>query len=229
MKYIITLSLMLCAVIASAQQVVDVNNENKTIAFKEMMYNVGGQSAVKYVDFKDGSPYFKERWLPATLILNNGKSYEGLEAKLDIMSGCFVYKNEKGTELVAQAPIKQIVFSEGNNHFVLVNSSSMSSNGSKKIWYHQLQSGTVVLYKQLEKMIVENRPFNSATVEQSIKTTEKYFLQKGQVLIPIKKTKDILEALNDQPVVTQKFSKEKQALSEKTLVEIVSYYNSLFK
>ena len=229
MKYIITLPLVLCAVITSAQQVIDVNNESKTIAFKEMFYNVGGQSAVKYVDFKNGTPYFKEEWLPASLALNNGKTYEGLQAKLDIMSGGFVYKNEKGTELVAQAPIKQIVFSDGNNRFVFVNSSSLFSNGSKKIWYQQLQSGKAALYKQLEKTIVETTPFNSATIEQSIKTTEKYFLQKGQAIIPVKKTKDILEALNDQSLVVQKFSKEKQALSERTLVEIASYYNSLSK
>jgi hypothetical protein len=38
-----------------------------------------------------------------------------------------------------------------------------------------------------------------------------------------------LEALSDKPEVAQKFAKEKQSVSDKTLTEIVSYYNSLFK
>jgi hypothetical protein len=228
MKYIIALSLAFCVVIASAQQVVDVNNDNQTISFKEVLYNVGGQNVVKYVDFKSGSPYFKEDWLPTSLILNNGKLYEGLQAKLDIMSGGLIYKNEKGEELLAQSPIKEIIFTEGNDHFVFINSSTIVPNGSRKIWYQQLQSGTVSLYKQFEKNIVEHTPFNSATVEQSIKTTEKYFLIKSYTLTPIKKIKDLLEVLNDQAVV-QKFGKEKQSLSDKSLIEIVGYFNSLLK
>jgi hypothetical protein len=229
MKYILALILLIQAHMAAAQQIVDVNTDNQTISFKEILYNVGGQNVVKYVDFKQGSPYFKEAWMPATLTLNNGKLYQGLNARLDIMSGGVVYKNDKGEELVAQNPIKQIVFTEGNERFVFINSSSIVPNGSRKIWYQQLQSGTVSLYKQVEKTIVETTPFNSATVERSIKTTEKYFLLRGYVLTPLKKTKDLLEALSDKPEVAQKFAKEKQSVSDKTLTEIVSYYNSLFK
>jgi hypothetical protein len=131
--------------------------------------------------------------------------------------------------LVAQAPIKQIVFTEGNERLVFINCSTIVPNGSRKIWYQQLQSGTVSLYKQVEKTMIETTPYNSATVEQSIKTTEKYFLLRGHVLTPLKKTKDLLEALSDKPEVTQKFAKEKQSVSDKTLTEIVSFYNSLFK
>jgi hypothetical protein len=228
MKYILVLILLIEGHIAFAQQMVDVNTDNQTISFKEILYNVGGQNVVKYVDFKQGSPYFKETWMPASITLSNGKLYQGLNARLDIMSGGLVYKNEKGQELVAQNPIKQIVFAEGHERFVFVNSSTIVPNGSRKIWYQQLQSGTVSLYKQIEKIVVETTPFNSATVEKSIKTTEKYFLQRGYILTPIKKTKDLLEALNDKPEVVQKFIKEKQSLSDKTLTEIVSHYNSLF-
>src|SRR5215212_636202 len=99
MKYTFSISLLFVFYFASAQQVIDVNNENKNIAFKEILYNVGGQSAVKYVEFKAGSPFFKEDWLSTSLILNNGTSYNGLQGKLDIMTGNVVYKNETGTEL----------------------------------------------------------------------------------------------------------------------------------
>ena len=60
MKYILVLILLIEAHIAFAQQMVDVNTDNQTISFKEILYNVGGQNVVKYVDFKNGSPYFKE-------------------------------------------------------------------------------------------------------------------------------------------------------------------------
>jgi hypothetical protein len=229
MKYIPVIALLVVSHVALAQQIVNVNNDNQTISFKEILYNVGGQNVVKYVDYKEGSPYFKESWMPASLVLNNGKSYEGLQAKLDIMSGGFVYKNETGVELVAQAPIKQITFTEGNERYVFVNSSTIVPNGSKKIWYQQLQTGGVSLYKQVEKIVVETTPFNSATVERSIKTTEKYFLVKGYAVTPLKKTKDLFEALDDRPDLTQKFAKEKQSPSDKTFIEIVSYYNSLSK
>lgn len=77
--------------------------------------------------------------------------------------------------------------------------------------------------------MIEQQPFNSATVEQSVKTTEKYYLLKDNALIPIKKPKDLLEALNDKSAQLEKFKKEKSNASlEKNLVEIVSFYNTLF-
>ena len=229
MKYIFIVVFLSGISVTYAQQVIDVNNENKNIAFKELFYNVGGQSAVKYVEFKAGSPFFKEDWLSTFLTLNNGTSYNGLQGKLDIMTGNVVYKNESGAELVAQAPIKQIIFTEGANRYIFLSSSSLPGSSSKKAWYQQLASGKVSLYKQFEKTIVEQRPFNSATIEQSIKTSEKYYLLKGQTLITVKKPKDILEALSDKARELEKFNAEKSKASEKNMTELVSYYNSLFK
>jgi hypothetical protein len=230
MKRTFTIVLLFGFYALNAQQVViDVNNENKNVAYKEITYTVGGQIPVKYVDFKDGSPFFKEEWLTSSLTLNNGKSFNGLPGKLDIMAGNFLYKDEKGTELVAQAPIKQIVLTENNNPYIFLNASSLPGLAAKKGWYQQLQTGKVSLYRQFEKTIVEQRPYNSATVEQFIKTTEKYYLLKDQTLIPIKKTKDLLEALSNKAAELEKFKKEKSNSPEKTYVQIVSYYNSLFK
>jgi hypothetical protein len=78
--------------------------------------------------------------------------------------------------------------------------------------------------------VVEQQPYNSATVDQYIKTTEKYYLLKDKLLIQIKKTKDLLEALNDKAAELEKFKKEKSNTpGEKNFIEIVGYYNSLFK
>lgn len=212
---------------ANAQQVVDVNNENKNIAFKEITYNVGGQNAVKYVDFKSGSPFFKDEWLSTSLLLNNGTVYKGLQGRLDIMSGGLIYKNDGGAELVAQAPIKEIEFIQSDNRYVFINSSSIPGASQKKSWYQQLNTGKVLLYKELEKTIVEQRPFNSATVEQFIKTTERFYLLKDGKFIPVKKVKDLLEALADKSAALENY--KKTSSTEKNFLDIVAHYNSLFK
>jgi hypothetical protein len=228
MKYVLVFALLFVAYVVSAQQMLNLGNDNQTISFKEVLFNLGGQTVVENTEYKNGSPYFKENWLHASVILNNNKRYDELQGKLNIMSGEFLYKNQEGAQFVAQAGIKQIEFTDNGDRFLFINPTTLSNDGSKKIWYQQLNSGAVTLYKQLEKNIVESTPFNSATIEKSIKTKEKYFLLKGQMLIPIKKMKDLLEVLNDQPAALQKINKEKQ-FSEKTLVEIVSYYNSLLQ
>jgi hypothetical protein len=228
MKYVLVFALLFVAYVVSAQQMLNLGNDNQTISFKEVLFNLGGQTVVENTEYKNGSPYFKENWLSASVILNNNKRYDELQGKLNIMSGEFLYKNQEGAQFVAQAGIKQIEFTDNGDRFLFINPTTLSNDGSKKIWYQQLNSGAVTLYKQLEKNIVESTPFNSATIEKSIKTKEKYFLLKGQMLIPIKKMKDLLEVLNDQPAALQKINKEKQ-FSEKTLVEIVSYYNSLLQ
>jgi hypothetical protein len=228
MKYVLVFALLFVAYVVSAQQMLNLGNDNQTISFKEVLFNLGGQTVVENTEYKNGSPYFKENWLHASVILNNNKRYDELQGKLNIMSGEFLYKNQEGAQFVAQAGIKQIEFTDNGDRFLFINSTTLSNEGSKKIWYQQLHSGAVTLYKQLEKNIVESTPFNSATIEKSIKTKEKYFLLKGQMLIPIKKMKDLLEVLNDQPAALQKINKGKQ-FSEKTLVEIVSYYNSLLQ
>jgi len=76
---------------------------------------------------------------------------------------------------------------------------------------------------------LENRPYNSATTEQSIKTDLRYFVLFSGKWVRIKKIKELADLLADKKNEIQKFIEDKKLTkdNEANFEAIVAYYNTL--
>jgi hypothetical protein len=120
------------------------------------------------------------------------------------------------------------------NNFRFIHSSALPqqpSNPLKVGWYQWLHSGTASLYKYFNKSMSESTPYGSATIEQKIKTKEKYMVSYNNAFIEIPKLKDAPAILANKKSEMESFIKDKDD-SKKSMddrfVALIEYYNSLF-
>jgi hypothetical protein len=110
-----------------------------------------------------------------------------------------------------------------------VNSNILPS--SKKGWYLLLHNANVSFFKFYEKVLTENKPYNSATTEQRIRTNEKYFVMMKNVSHSVKNIKNLQALFIDKQKDIETFINTldiKKPLEER-MIEIVAYYNTLSK
>ena len=86
----------------------------------------------------------------------------------------FIHRlSEKGIDLVATTPIKEVILTDESSgsryHFIHSSFLPVTTEQSKKGWFQRLDSGTASLYKAFTKEISENKPYGSATVEQKMR------------------------------------------------------------
>lgn len=236
MKLFITLFIIACFQISSAQRVVDVSKENVAIG-SHNFYSVGGEPFVnlKFVSLVEGSPYFRDKWMNATIIMPMGKEYKDIDVKLNLFDQQLHYKGENDAELVATTPIKSVIISDPSNdaryHFVHSSFIPVTTNQFiKKGWFQLLDSSKASLYKSFSKNISENKPYGSATVEQKMRTSETYLVYFNNTFLEIKKIKDAPKVLGNKEKELEEFlakKDDKKASMDERIVALVKYYNSL--
>jgi hypothetical protein len=76
-----------------------------------------GQKNEGKVDYSEirGNCFWDSEWNPAVLILKNGKGFKLNRVKLNLYTNDIHYIDNKGTELVAQSSVKNIVFFDRND------------------------------------------------------------------------------------------------------------------
>jgi hypothetical protein len=234
MKLIIFYLCLFVSVAASSQRVVDVSSGN--VSVPNILYAISGQAYVntKFVSLVEGSPFFNEEWMTATLISNDGKEYKNVSAKLDLIDGDVHYMKD-GSEFLATTPLKEVILTDTNGeNYRFIHSSAMpkTTNPLATGWYLWLHTGSVSLYKAFAKTLSEIKPYNSATTEQRISTTEKYLILYNNVFLEVKKLKDAPVVLANKKTELEEFLKnkdDKKATIDDRFTAFIEYYNSLFK
>lgn len=218
-----------------AQRTIDVGKEDVRLGTSN--FNVVGGTPflnVKYVRLVEGSPYFKDKWMKGILISTGDEQYKNLTLKLDLIDNKIHYKDEKGNEFIATTPVKEAVLTDdaGNNYkFVRISTLQKTNVPVKDGWCLWLGSGAAALYKFFNKNVYEQTPYNSATTEQYIKTTEKYMVVYNNLLIEIKKIKDAPGVLANKKAELEEYLKNKDNAKESMddrFAHLIEYYNSLF-
>jgi hypothetical protein len=235
MRRILAAIFMLSTQFCFSQRTVDVTNGDTRVGQNALVV-VSGTPFVneKYVSLVEGSPYFNEEWLKGVLVGQNGQEYKGLQIKLDLIENSIHYKDEKGNELITTTPIKEVVLTDAlGNNYKFVHSSSLPETATnlKKGWYLWLCSGTASLYKYYDKNILEHTPYNSATTEQKVRTTEKYLVLYNNAFVEVKKLKDAPAVLANKKTELEEFLKNKDSKDlslDDRFLALVEYYNSLF-
>jgi hypothetical protein len=235
MRTILAAFCMLSAQFCFSQRTVDVTNGDNRVGQNALVV-VSGTPFVneKYVSLVEGSPYFSDEWLKGVMVGLNGQEYKGLSIKLDLIENQIHYKDEKGNELITTTPIKEVVLTDalGNNYkFIYSSSLPETASNLKKGWYLWLCSGTASLYKYYDKSITEHTPYNSATVEQKIKTSEKYLVLYNNAFMDVKKLKDAPAVLANKKAEVEDYLKNrdnKDLTMDDRFLKLIEYYNSLF-
>src|SRR4030095_796380 len=80
----------------------------------------------------------------------------------------------------------------------------------EKDFYELLQAGKAELYKQYKKRILENRPYGSATVEQTVQTNLRYYILLNGKWIKLNKLKELPTVFSDKKDEIVKFISDKK-------------------
>ncbi|MEI9912525.1 MAG: hypothetical protein WDO71_24450 [Bacteroidota bacterium] len=218
----------------SQATVVDVGKDDMQVAGTRNFYTVGGSPVTntKYVKVVEGSPYFSDSWMKGKLALANGEMYDSLRLRLDLAANELQYISPEGKELIATTPVKGVTLKDSISgkqyHFVHSSFLQLPKN-MESGWYQLLVQGPATLYKHIVKTVNENKPYGSATVEQTIKTTGQYFVVFNGVFTRIKKIKELPDTLKNKKIELDTYisSQGLAGRSDGDYSSLIAYYNSL--
>ncbi|MFN2458833.1 MAG: hypothetical protein ABR502_11585 [Chitinophagaceae bacterium] len=238
MRYSFVLLLLQCFTISSAQRVVDVSKGDINVMSQGLFYSIGGEPFVtaKFVRLVKGSLFFNDEWTSSYIVLKNGKEIRRVMLKLNLLDNAVYYIDELGRELIAKSTIRKVILTDAitNENYRFIHSTFLPVTAQiKSGWYLWLHTGQPAsLYKLYNKNLSEQTPYGSATIEQRIKTTEKYFVLYNNTMFRVKHPKDLPAVLaNKKPEPESYYSqiaKDKVSLDDK-FEKMVVYYNSLVK
>jgi hypothetical protein len=99
-----------------------------------------------------------------------------------------------------------------------------------KTFYQVLADGKVVLLKQMKRISIEEKAFNSATITRRFDTEKAYYVFKDEKMMRLKRSKSgLLGVLGDRTDSIEQFISNNSFTikSDDDLAKIVTYYNSL--
>ena len=236
MKKLLIYCCLACIVIKSnSQKVIDVDKESGNATVFNYIYTVAGVPFVnaKFARVVEGTPFFNEQMMKGTIILSEGKEYKNMMVRINLLETQVNYIGDKQIELVASSPIKEVVLWDTINqkdHRFIFSNYIEAVEKPEKDFYELLQPGKAELYKQHKKKLMENKPYGSATVEQSIQTEIKYFVLKEKQWTRVKKLRDLAGVLNDKSKDISKFITDNKISgdNEANFEKVIGHYNSLF-
>jgi len=164
-------------------------------------------------------------------VMNSDDHFTGVYLKLDLYNNEVHYRDAGGNELVATTTIKKIILfdSAAQRIFNFINGEYINANSHIKGWYELLGEGTASAFKQIRKQINEDKPYGSATVEQSIHTSFLYYTLYNGNFVLIKKFRDIPDVLRDKKDQVTKYIKDNKLAgkSDDDYRSVFDYYNAL--
>jgi hypothetical protein len=220
-----------------AQRVVDVTKDDANLLNPNYFYTVSGEPVglPKYVKVVEGSAFFISDWLTGRVMLVAGKEYGPMQLKLDLLKNELYYLDPSGREMIATTPLQRIILIDTtkNLYYIFINSDALPATNpeAERGWYQLMNNGKATVYKKLTKVITETKPYGSATTEQIIHTSSRYFILYNNQLIRIKKFRDLADILSDKKTEVLSFitSNKLNGKSDEDYNSVVSYYNDFFQ
>jgi hypothetical protein len=233
MKFFLLLLFVTVAFSVRAQRTINVA-DGSVDAISPAFFNVvGGEPIVsaRFTKLVSGTPYFANEWMKGNVTTKNGALFSGVHLKLDLYDNEVHYRDPKGDEMIALTPLQKITLFDTSAQliFKFVNVEYLQTNSRVKGWYQELAEGKASAFKQIKKQMNEDKPYGSATIEQTIVTTEHYLILYNGELIEVKKFKDLPEILSDKKEqLTQYIKKNKfSSKGDSEYRSVINYYNEL--
>lgn len=187
----------------------------------ETFTNIAGQPFFpkRYEDV-NGTPYLFDDWTVSNIVLNDGRVIKNIRTNFNLVTNELLYQDEKGQTMVAKSTVVKLV-EAGTRKFI--------TTPAKNTYYEVLSTeGKAMLLKYYKKVILETKPFNSATIQKNFVIDESHLLLVGDNVTEVKSAKDIYEALSPSDNLKDFAKKERlRQKSTESWVKIVDYYNSI--
>jgi hypothetical protein len=234
MKSFLCILTCVCAVPLYAQKTVDVTAGTASALSPNFFTVVNGEPIVfaKFKQLIDGSPYFRDEWMKGNVVMNGAeKQYAGILLKLDLYQNEVHYLSLSGVEMIATTPIQKIILFDTTEEkiFNFINGEFIEANSGVHGWYLLLAEGSAMLFKQIKKRLAENKPYNSATIEQSISNSSHYYLLYKGNFTEIKKIRDLPDLLADKKPQVSDYLKNNNTSgkTDSDFENVINYFNSL--
>lgn len=135
----------------------------------------------------NGSPFFKDDWQKADIIIDSKHMIPDVMVKLDMVTNEVHYLLPDKTENITAQPLQRIFFKDaaGNFEAVFVIGRLLNPTDKKleNAWLQEISTGGENSYKYISKYIVELKSYGSAAKEYTIETSEKTYVIKDNLLV----------------------------------------------
>jgi hypothetical protein len=233
MKFLSLIILCLGVTSSWAQKTVDVTKGDVNAMSPAFFNVVGGEPLVlaKFTRLVEGSPYFNDNWMKGNVIVNGERQYSGIYLKLDLYDNEVHFRDQKGDEMIATTPIQKVLLVDtaAQGVYNFINGEFIQANSGVKGWYQLLSEGKAILLKKFNKQMQEVKPYGSATVEQSIITSSRYYILYDGNFTEIKKIKEIAGILIDKKDEITQYIKSNNlpGKTDADFISLINYYDQL--
>ena len=203
-----------------------------TLKAQNYVQDISG-NPIKAITFSDvqGTPFLVDAWYPGSVRLANGNSYkENLFLKYNIKQDELYFKGKNDETLAFVDPVVEFTIDYKLDHLHYKNGFNGINGFTNTTFFQVLADGNVQLLKKITKTILEDRPYNSPTVNKVFADVEQYFLIVGGKPVTIKKDKKaILAAIGNKQAELETYIKANNlnVKNDNDAAKLVIYYNSL--
>lgn len=174
-----------------------------------------------------GSPFLNNEFIEGTVTLINGKKYEKIPLKYSLLQDELFFMNPKDRSLLSfVVPVKEFELS-GLRY---INGLPVVDSFTERSFYGVLFEGKIKLLIKSYKTILENKPYNSATIEKIYENLKSYYLFKDGKMIRFKPTKkDLLLIFEDKSSKIDSYLKSEKIdfKNNMDLAKVFMYYDTL--
>ncbi len=198
--------------------------------------DVNGQPFQNKYDNYVGSIFLYDDFRLANVTLQNGKAFENVKTKIDLLDHEMVFLTTDGKiGILSNGQVKEIRFIGESNDS---SSARVFRSGFPKVdvlksssFYEVLADGKLVLLKSIMKYGVENKNELSGEVSRQLETVENIYTFKDNQMKRLKKDREVIFDLmtdkkNEIVTYQRKLNPNLKNLSE--LINLVKFYNGLF-
>lgn len=173
----------------------------------------------QYTDV-NGTPNLFDDWTVSTITLNDGKVINNIKTNFNLVTDELLYVDEKGQPMVASPSVIKMVVADDRTFI---------TTDAKNTFVEVLSTqGKAVLLRHRKKVIVETKPYNSATIQKDFRTKEDVIVVANGNSTEVNSASDLYEALGSSDQLKDFAKKEKlKPRSIDSWAKIVDFYNSI--
>jgi hypothetical protein len=176
----------------------------------------------------EGSPFFSEEWLKGKVLTNDGKSFENLSLRVNLLENQVHFLSDQQAEMTMKEDLRYVYLTDvtkGYNYFFARLGSSCAQ--SPKSWFQVLDTGNVWLLKLDSRSVTEIKSYGSAGAEEKIAISVRYYLLRGSDCQVVKSVQEAYTFLaNLKPGFAEKpAGKSSPRKLEEDLKTLVGSYN----
>lgn len=177
----------------------------------------------------EGTELLYEKWLPANIQSANGKVYQGVMVKYNLLEDVAYFLGKGDVTMVFSTPIKQFTIEDKENNVSRTFRTGFPSfNGyNANTFYEVLVDGDTKLLKKQRKKITESRAYNAATLVKKIVDNVSYFMFANNILTEVKRDTKFFQSFPGNTALTQTILNQKSTnlKKEEDLIKVVKTFN----